>query len=117
MKTGFTCPAGFNVVATATQGNRHLLVVVLGAPSPLERTMEAGRLFDAGFAKWGGGEGSPESLPDSAVQAAPPTCAARSVRAAIAPPCSPPKKTTAARPPTTPAMAARGRCSRRRRRA
>ena len=62
MKTGFTCPAGFNVVATATHGGRRLIVVVLGAPSPLERTMEAARLFDAGFAKWGGGEGPPESL-------------------------------------------------------
>jgi D-alanyl-D-alanine carboxypeptidase len=71
MKTGFTCPAGFNVVATATHGGRRLIVVVLGAPSPLERTMEAGRLFDAGFAKWGGGEGPPESLPDSAVRSAP----------------------------------------------
>ena len=66
MKTGFTCPAGFNVVATATHGGRRLIVVVLGAPSPLERTMEAARLFDAGFAKWGGGEGLPESLADSA---------------------------------------------------
>jgi len=71
MKTGFTCPAGFNVVATATHGGRRLIVVVLGAPSPLERTMEAGRLFDAGFAKWGGGEGPPESLADSAVRSAP----------------------------------------------
>jgi D-alanyl-D-alanine carboxypeptidase len=71
MKTGFTCPAGFNVVATATHGGRRLIVVVLGAPSPLERTMEAARLFDAGFAKWGGGEGPPESLPDSAVRSAP----------------------------------------------
>ncbi|MGA2495697.1 MAG: D-alanyl-D-alanine carboxypeptidase family protein [Roseiarcus sp.] len=71
MKTGFTCPAGFNVVATATHGGRRLIVVVLGAPSPLERTMEAARLFDAGFAKWGGGEGPPESLADSAVRSAP----------------------------------------------
>ena len=71
MKTGFTCPAGFNVVASATHGGRRLIVVVLGAPSPLERTMEAGRLFDAGFAKWGGGEGPPESLADSAVRSAP----------------------------------------------
>ncbi len=71
MKTGFTCPAGFNVVATATHGGRRLIVVVLGAPSPLERTMEAARLFDAGFAKWGGGEGPPEALPDSAVRTAP----------------------------------------------
>jgi D-alanyl-D-alanine carboxypeptidase len=71
MKTGFTCPAGFNVVATATHGGRRLIVVVLGAPSPLERTMEAARLFDAGFAAWGGGEGSPESLADSSVRSAP----------------------------------------------
>ena len=71
MKTGFTCPAGFNVVATATHGGRQLIVVVLGAPSPLERTMEAARLFDAGFAKWGGGEGPPESLADSAIRSAP----------------------------------------------
>jgi D-alanyl-D-alanine carboxypeptidase len=71
MKTGFTCPAGFNVVATATRSGRRLIVVVLGAPSPLERTLEAGRLFDEGFAKWGGGEGPPESLPDSAARSAP----------------------------------------------
>jgi D-alanyl-D-alanine carboxypeptidase len=71
MKTGFTCPAGFNVVATATHGGRRLIVVVLGAPSPLERTMEAARLFDAGFAQWGGGQGLPESLPDSTVRSAP----------------------------------------------
>jgi D-alanyl-D-alanine carboxypeptidase len=71
MKTGFTCPAGFNVVATATHGGRRLIVVVLGSPSPFERTMEAARLFDAGFAKWGGGEGPPESLADSTVRSAP----------------------------------------------
>jgi len=71
MKTGFTCPAGFNVVATATRGGRQLIVVVLGSPSPLERTLEAARLFDAGFAKWGGGEGPPESLADSAIKSAP----------------------------------------------
>jgi len=71
MKTGFTCPAGFNVVATATHGGRRLIVVVLGAPSPLERTLEAARLFDAGFAKWGGGEGLPENLPESAARSAP----------------------------------------------
>ncbi len=32
MKTGFTCPAGFNVVATANHSGRRLIVVVLGAP-------------------------------------------------------------------------------------
>ncbi len=33
MKTGFTCPAGFNVVASADQCGRRLIVVVLGAPT------------------------------------------------------------------------------------
>jgi D-alanyl-D-alanine carboxypeptidase len=33
MKTGFTCPAGFNVVASANHSGRRLIVVVLGAPT------------------------------------------------------------------------------------
>ena len=61
MKTGFTCPAGFNVVASANHG-RHLIVVVLGAPSARARNQEAADLFDRGFAT-GGGNGSLESLP------------------------------------------------------
>jgi D-alanyl-D-alanine carboxypeptidase len=61
MKTGFTCPAGFNVVASANHGRR-LIVVVLGAPSARARNQEAADLFDRGFAT-GGGEGSLESLP------------------------------------------------------
>jgi D-alanyl-D-alanine carboxypeptidase len=62
MKTGFTCPAGFNVVASANHGGRRLIVVVLGAPSARSRNQEAADLFDRGFAT-GGGSGSPESLP------------------------------------------------------
>jgi D-alanyl-D-alanine carboxypeptidase len=62
MKTGFTCPAGFNVVASANHGGRRLIVVVLGAPSARSRNQEAADLFDGGFAS-GGGSGSPESLP------------------------------------------------------
>jgi hypothetical protein len=50
MKTGFTCPAGFNVVATAERGGRRLIVVVFGSPSAHERTNEAALLFDRGFA-------------------------------------------------------------------
>ena len=33
MKTGFTCPAGFNVVASANHFGRKLIVVVLGSPT------------------------------------------------------------------------------------
>src|SRR3984885_11326167 len=62
MKTGFTCPAGFNVVASANHSGRRLIVVVLGAPSARSRNQEAADLFDRGFAM-GGGSGSLESLP------------------------------------------------------
>jgi D-alanyl-D-alanine carboxypeptidase len=49
MKTGFTCSAGFNIVASATHGNRRLIAVVLGAPSSGVRTAMATALFDRGF--------------------------------------------------------------------
>jgi D-alanyl-D-alanine carboxypeptidase len=62
MKTGFTCPAGFNVVASANHSGRRLIVVVLGAPTARTRNQEAADLFDRGFAM-GGGAGSLESLP------------------------------------------------------
>jgi D-alanyl-D-alanine carboxypeptidase len=62
MKTGFTCPAGFNVVASANHSGRRLIVVVLGAPSAKSRNQEAADLFDRGFAT-SGGSGSLESLP------------------------------------------------------
>ena len=64
MKTGFTCPAGFNVVASANHSGRRLIVVVLGAPTAKSRNQEAADLFDRGFAM-GGGNGSLESLPSS----------------------------------------------------
>ena len=49
MKTGFICSGGYNVVATAKRGNKHLIVVVLGSHSSSERTEDAARLFEAGF--------------------------------------------------------------------
>ncbi len=49
MKTGFTCAAGFNVVASATQGGRKLIAVILGAPNVAQRTIKAAALFDRGF--------------------------------------------------------------------
>src|SRR5579863_9148233 len=64
MKTGFTCPAGFNVVASANHSGRRLIVVVLGAPTARSRNQEAADLFDRGFAM-GGGSGSLESLPSA----------------------------------------------------
>jgi D-alanyl-D-alanine carboxypeptidase len=62
MKTGFTCPAGFNVVASAKHGGRRLIVVVLGYPTARSRNQEAADLFDQGFAM-SGGAGSLDALP------------------------------------------------------
>jgi D-alanyl-D-alanine carboxypeptidase len=50
MKTGFTCPAGFNVVASAARGNRRLIAVVLGYPNAKARSLKAASLLDTGFA-------------------------------------------------------------------
>ncbi len=50
MKTGYTCPAGFNLVATATRDGRTLLAVVIGERSSEERAVKAADLLAAGFA-------------------------------------------------------------------
>jgi D-alanyl-D-alanine carboxypeptidase len=65
MKTGFTCPAGFNVVASATRGGRRLIVVVLGYPNAKARTLKTASLLDAGFASGSG------STPIATLAAAP----------------------------------------------
>ncbi len=49
MKTGYTCPSGFNLTATATRGGRTMLAVVLGAFSPDERADTAADLLARGF--------------------------------------------------------------------
>jgi D-alanyl-D-alanine carboxypeptidase len=80
MKTGFTCAAGFNVVASATHGGKRLIAVVLGAPTPRERTAMAITLFERGFSQTGGlaglfgggaGLGAVESLPSPGFGPAP----------------------------------------------
>jgi D-alanyl-D-alanine carboxypeptidase len=49
MKTGFICASGFNLVATATRGQRRLIAVVLGAPSSPVRAVKAAQLLENGF--------------------------------------------------------------------
>lgn len=49
MKTGFICASGFNVVATATRGNRRLIAVVFGAPSSAVRSAKAAYMFETAF--------------------------------------------------------------------
>jgi len=50
MKTGFTCPAGFNLVASATRDGRRVIVVVMGDSSARVRTAHAADLLDRAFA-------------------------------------------------------------------
>ena len=91
MKTGFTCPAGFNVVASANHSGRRLIVVVLGAPSARTRNQEAADLFDRGFAAAGAAARwncCPRAQARRAICA--PTCACIAT-----PPRSPPPKMTA----------------------
>ena len=52
MKTGFTCPSGFNLVASARRGKRHLIAVVLGHITAKERTQRAAELLERGFGSW-----------------------------------------------------------------
>lgn len=49
MKTGFTCPSGFNLVGTAARGNQYLIAVVLGSPSSRERGEQTAELLERGF--------------------------------------------------------------------
>ena len=63
MKTGFTCAAGFNLVASATRNGRRLIAVVLGSPSGHVRNDEAAQLLDQGFSTWGGAGATLASLP------------------------------------------------------
>ena len=52
MKTGFTCPSGYNLVASAKRGDRHLIAVVLGAPSVKVRGERTAHLLEDGFNGW-----------------------------------------------------------------
>ena len=70
MKTGFTCPAGWNIVATAQRNGRKLIAVVFGAPSPRVRNDEAALLFDRGFDLATTGQ-KIDALPASAVNSPP----------------------------------------------
>lgn len=71
MKTGFTCAAGFNVVASAYKDGRRLVTVIMGAPNVAARTAKAAALFDRGFAGIDRPTSSVVALPGSG-SAAPP---------------------------------------------
>ena len=71
MKTGYTCSAGYNVVESATRGEKRLIVVILGSPSTNERNLRAVTLFEKYFADPGNGVGNIADLPQSGVVAPP----------------------------------------------
>ena len=71
MKTGFICPAGFNLVATATRNGRRLVAVVLGAENAEQRVLKAARLLDLGFSSGIGRAERLDELPPSAIAEAP----------------------------------------------
>jgi D-alanyl-D-alanine carboxypeptidase len=87
MKTGFTCPAGFNLVASATRGDRKIIAVVLGAPNVELRTVRTAVLFDRAFAGIDRPSGHITMLPRASADAPP------DMRNAI---CRKPKATIAA---------------------
>lgn len=51
MKTGYTCPAGYNLVASATREGRTLMAVVIGATSVKARNERAAGLLAKGFSE------------------------------------------------------------------
>ena len=71
MKTGFTCSAGFNLVASATRGGRKLIAAVLGAPSAPMRTVQAASLLDKAFGGQASSFGAVETLASPGVGPAP----------------------------------------------
>lgn len=51
IKTGYTQAAGFNLVASAHRGNKHVIATVFGGKSTADRNARAAQLLDLGFSK------------------------------------------------------------------
>jgi D-alanyl-D-alanine carboxypeptidase len=70
MKTGFTCSAGYNIVASATRNGHRLVAVVLGQASNAKRAARTAALLEYGFRMLGWKALFPaptvESLPEGA---------------------------------------------------
>ena len=49
MKTGFTCSAGYNIVASATRGGIKLVAIVFGEDTPAKREVRTTSLLEHGF--------------------------------------------------------------------
>ena len=64
MKTGYICASGYNVVASATRGERRVIAIVLGATSGKVRNDKASALLEQGFSDAGGKGIVPKKLED-----------------------------------------------------
>lgn len=62
LKTGFTCRAGYNLVAAAQRDGRRVIAVTLGHQNPAERNAAAIALLDRGFARAAAGGGPHRTL-------------------------------------------------------
>ncbi len=51
IKTGYTGPAGFNLVASAERGNVRIIATIFGGTSTAQRNAKMAELLDLGFAK------------------------------------------------------------------
>jgi D-alanyl-D-alanine carboxypeptidase len=71
MKTGYTCPSGFNLVASATRNGRTLMAIVLGSESVEKRDEKAAEMLARGFATPVGSGPLMEQLRTSRVAAPP----------------------------------------------
>jgi len=52
MKTGFTCGAGYNIVASATRNGHTLIAVVLGEANRVDRSQRTTLLIEHGFQRY-----------------------------------------------------------------
>lgn len=51
IKTGYTVPAGFNLVASAQRGNKRIVAAIFGGQSTAQRNSRMAQLLDMGFGK------------------------------------------------------------------
>jgi D-alanyl-D-alanine carboxypeptidase len=76
MKTGFTCGAGYNIVASASRDGRTLIAVVMGEPTRASRSERTSALIEYGFQRYAWKKMLPAHLlaahsPDAAAPAQP----------------------------------------------
>ena len=70
LKTGFTCPSGFNLVASATRGGQRHIAVVLGENSGRGRAEKAAALLERSFTVAPAGEDQQRTQLDRLAQPA-----------------------------------------------